>query len=372
MRILVLSNIGMGLYKFRKELLQELINQDHEVFISLPNDEYVPLLENLGCKYIETKVDRRGTNPIYDIKLLFSYINIIKKTKPEIVLTYTIKPNVYGGIACRITKIKYLPNITGLGTAVENGGLIRKITLSLYKIALKNASCVFFQNNPNRKFFIEKGIIKTNSKVIPGSGVNLEQHCYEEYPIDENNIRFLFIGRVMKSKGIDELLEAAIQIKKNHENVEFHVVGFCEEDYSEKLKELNDAGIIYYHGQQDDVHMFIKNSHAIILPSYHEGISNVLLESASTGRPILASNVTGCKETFVDGVSGIAFESKNVESLINAIQQFLDLPYEDKKQMGLAGRKKMEKEYDRKIVIKAYLEQIIGWRSSHNELIRKN
>lgn len=358
MKVLVLSNFGMGLYKFRKELLQELIKQGHEVFVSLPNDDYVPLLENIGCKYIESKVDRRGTNPIADMKLLVYYIKIIKKIKPDIVLTYTIKPNVYGGIACRITKTPYLPNVTGLGTAIENEGVMQKVTLTLYKMGLKNAKCIFFQNEPNRQFFIDRGIIKTKSKVIPGSGVNLEQHLFEEYPEDEVNIKFLFIGRIMRAKGIDELLVAAKQIKESNPNIEFHLVGFCEEGYLEQLKELNDSGIIHYHGQQDDVHKYIKNSHATILPSYHEGTSNVLLESASTGRPILASNVTGCKETFDEGVSGIGFKVKSVDALLGAMLKFLELPCEKKKQMGLAGRKKMEQEYDRKIVINAYLEQI--------------
>lgn len=358
MKVLVLSNFGMGLFKFRKELLEELIKQGHEVFVSLPNDDYVQLLENLGCKYIESNVDRRGTNPISDVKLLLTYIKIINKIKPDIVLTYTIKPNVYGGIACRITKTSYLPNITGLGTAVENEGLMQKITLNLYKIALKDAKCIFFQNEPNKQFFNDCGIKIKNSMVIPGSGVNLEQHCYEEYPNDKENIRLLFIGRIMKAKGIDELLNAAKQMIESNKKVEFHLVGFCEEGYSEKLRDLNDSGIIHYHGQQDDVHKFIKNSHATILPSYHEGTSNVLLESASTGRPILASNVTGCKEAFDEGVNGIGFEAKSVEALVDAIQKFLNLPYEKKKQMGLAGRKKMEIEYDRKIVINAYLEQI--------------
>ena len=358
MRILILSNFGMGLYKFRKELLEALIKTGDEVYISLPHDEYVPKLENLGCKFIESKVDRRGTNPITDLKLLSTYLKIIRKIKPDIVLTYTIKPNVYGGIACRITKTPYMPNVTGLGTSIENEGLMQKLSLAFYKLGLKNAKCIFFQNEPNRQFFIDRGIIKNKSKVIPGSGVNLEQHPYEEYPSDKENIRLLFIGRIMKAKGIDELLEAARQIKVSDKNVEFHLVGFYEEGYLEELRELNDSGIIHYHGQQDDVHKFIKDSHATILPSYHEGTSNVLLESASTGRPILASNVTGCKETFDAGISGIGFEVKSVKALISAIQQFLDLPHDNKKQMGIAGRKKMEQEYDRKIVTNAYLEQI--------------
>lgn len=358
MRVLVLANFGMGLYKFRKELLQELIKLNYEVFVSLPKDEYVHLLEDLGCKYIESKVDRRGTNPVTDLKLLSGYIRTIKTIKPDIVLTYTIKPNVYGGLACRITKTPYLPNVTGLGTAIENKGLMQKITLNLYKIGLKEAKCIFFQNEPNRRFFTHKKIVNSNSKVIPGSGVNLEQHKLEDYPENDGTIRFLFVGRVMKAKGINELLEAAKTIKKKYPSVEFHIVGFCEEGYSELLKKLSDSGIIHYHGQQNDIHKFIKSSHATILPSYHEGTSNVLLETASTGRPILASIVTGCKETFDEGISGIGFEVKNKEALMNSIIKFIKIPYEKKRQMGIAGRKKMEQEYDRKIVIDAYLKEI--------------
>lgn len=358
MKLLVFSNFGMGLYKFRRELLQELISNGNEVFISFPNDEYVPMLVDLGCLYIESKVDRRGINPLSELKLLFSYIKIIKKTKPKIVLTYTIKPNVYGGLACRMTRTPFLPNVTGLGTAIENGGLLQKITLGLYKTGLKSAKCVFFQNKPNRDFFIYKGIVKSKIKVIPGSGVNLEEHKFEEYPEDDGSVRFLFIGRIMKAKGIDELLKAATQVKQKNLNIVFDLIGFCEEGYADKLEELKDSGIIHYHGQQSDVHDFIKNAHATILPSYHEGTSNVLLESASTGRPILASNVTGCKETFDEGVSGFGFEAKSVDALIKTINKFIEISYEKKKQMGLAGRKKIEREYDRKIVIDAYLNQI--------------
>lgn len=331
MKILVLANFGLGLYKFRKELLQELIFQGHELVVSLPNDDYVPLLENIGCTYIETKLDRRGTNPIADLKLLSSYVKLIKKIKPDVVLTYTIKPNVYGGIACRIMNTPYLPNVTGLGTAVEGKGLMQKLTLGLYRTGFKDAKCVFFQNESNRQYFIEKKIVKKNTKVLPGSGVNLEQHIFEDYPEDNGKIRFLYIGRIMKAKGINELLAAAKKIKKIRENVEFHIVGFCEEDYLGQLNELNELGIIHYHGQQDDVHKFIKKSHAIILPSYHEGTSNVLLESASTGRPVLASNVSGCMETFDEGVSGFGFRVKNVEELVDTINKFIELSYDNKK-----------------------------------------
>lgn len=358
MKILVLANFGMGLYNFRKELLEELINRGEEVYISLPNDEYVSKLQKLGCKFIETHLDRRGTNPIKDLNLLKFYIKTIKCIKPEIVLTYTIKPNVYGGIACGICKIPYLANITGLGTSFENKGLVQKITLGLYKFGLKNAACTFFQNEPNRLFFVSKNIIKNKTRLIPGSGVNLEQHKFEEYPEDNGTIKFLFIGRIMKAKGIDELLEAAKKVKAQYSNIEFDLIGGIEDDYTDKLAEMEKIGLIKYHGKQDNVHSFIKEANATILPSYHEGTANVLLESAASGRPVLASRVTGCIETYDEGTSGFGFEVRDVDSLTETIIRFINLSHNQKKAMGIAGRRKMESQFDRRIVINAYIEEI--------------
>lgn len=358
MKILVLANFGMGLYNFRKELLEELIQQNNEVYISLPNDEYVPKLKELGCKFIDTHLDRRGTNPLTDFKLLLKYIKIMKRIKPDVVLTYTIKPNVYGGIACLITKNQYITNITGLGTSLENKGLIQKVTLMLYRLGLKKASCIFFQNKTNQKFFSNNGIVKSKTRLIPGSGVNLEQHKFEDYPEIDESMRFLFIGRIMKAKGIEELLEAAKIVKEKYPKVQFNLIGDIEENYSQKLVELERKDIIKYHGQQSDVHSFIKESHATILPSYHEGLANVLLESASSGRPVLASRVPGCVETFEEGLTGYGFEAMNVESLVKAIIKFLNLPYEKKREMAIAGRRKMETEFNRNLVISAYLDEI--------------
>jgi glycosyltransferase involved in cell wall biosynthesis len=373
MKILVLANFGMGLYKFRKELLEELLKH-HEVYISLPNDEYVPMLEKLGCQFVETKVDRRGTNPLTDMNLLLHYIGMIKRVKPDVVLTYTIKPNVYGGLACRITRTPYLTNVTGLGTAVENKGVIQKITLMLYRMGLRGASCVFFQNETNRKFFIKQSIVKSPTRLIPGSGVNLESYCLEEYPDEDGAIKFVFIGRIMKAKGIEELLQAARRIKEIYPSFQLDLIGGSEEDYDDQLAVLDKFGIIKYHGQQDDVHKFIRNSHATVLPSYHEGTANILLESASSGRPVLASRVPGCIETFDEEATGIGFEVKDVDSLVEAIMKFINIPHAQKKAMGIAGRMKMEKEYDRRIVIQSYLDEIdkilIG--EKRYELIRED
>lgn len=358
MRILVLSNFAMGLYKFRKELFEELIRQKYEVIISSPYDKYVTLLKELGCKYIESKVDRRGTNLIKDIALLNSYIKIIKRVNPNLVLTYTVKPNIFGGIACRFLNKPYLTNITGLGTSIENMGILRKIILFLYKIALKKSSCIFFQNEANNLFFTTKRIVQGKTKIIPGSGVNLIEHRFEEYPESDKTIRFLFIGRIMKEKGIEELFEAANEIKKDYSNILFDAIGFCETEYSERAKDLEKKGIITFHGEINDIHEYIKNCHAVILPSYHEGMANALLEAASTGRPVLASNIPGCKESFDDNISGFGFRVRDAESLVNAIKKFIELPYERKKSMGYEGRRKMKREFDRKIIIDAYLEEI--------------
>lgn len=368
MKVLVLANLGMGLYKFRKELLEELIKENKEVFISLPQDEYIPKLERLGCKYVEnTHLDRRGTNPIKDFKLILSYVRLIRKIKPDVVLTYTIKPNVYGGLACRLTKIPYITNVTGLGTSLENKGIIQKLTLSLYKIGLKKASSVFFQNKTNLEFFNKEGIVNNNARLIPGSGVNLAHHRLEPYPEDKKGIKFIFIGRIMKAKGIEELLLAAKEVKKQYPNTQFDLIGSSEEDFSNKLIEFKNAGIINYHGLQNDVRSFIKESHATILPSYHEGTANVLLESASAGRPILATRVPGCNETYDERITGLGFDVKSADSLTEAIIKFINLPYEKKIDMGLSGRKKMEKEFDRKIVIQSYIKEIQHITSEENK-----
>lgn len=356
-KILILANNDIGLYKFRKELIEELL-KDNQVFISLPNGKFVKELVNMGCEFINTNISRRGTNPITDLRLMFEYKKILNRVKPDVVLSYTIKPNVYGGMMCRLTKTPYISNITGLGTAVENGGVLQSITIFLYKLALKNASCVFFQNKENAEFINSKGIIKGKQKIIPGSGVNLEHYQVSHYP-DDNIINFLFISRVMKQKGIDQYLDAANYIREKYPNTQFHILGFCEESYEEKLKDMHDKGIIQYHGMQSDVRMFHKISHCTIHPTFYpEGMSNVLLESAACGRPIITTNRSGCREIVDEGVNGYVVEEKNSQDLIKKVEKFLKLSYEEKKQMGLACRAKVEREFDRQIVVDSYNDEI--------------
>lgn len=356
-KILILSNNDIGLWKFRKELIERLI-KEHEVYVSIPQGEFSENFKKMGCKVIETSINRRGTNPIKDLGLFVKYNQLLKKVKPDLVLTYTIKPNVYGGMACRLNKIPYISNVTGLGTAVETKGLIQNLTVFLYKVGLKKASCVFFQNKSNKSFFEEKKIILKNSKVIPGSGVNLDYFRLIEYP-SSDKIKFLFIGRVMKEKGIEQYLEAATYIKKKYPHTEFHILGTCDEKYEEKLESMSKKGIISYHGRQDDVRKYHEISHCTIHPSYYpEGMSNVLLESAASGRPLITTNRPGCKETVNDGINGYLFQEKNSQDLIKKVENFINIEPNARRNMGLFGREKVEKEFDRNIVIDAYITEI--------------
>lgn len=373
-KILILSNHHRYTYNFRKEIIQRLVDEGYQVYISLPYGEKVELLKKMGCKYIESCLDRRGMNPFVDFKLVRAYYKTIKKLQPDIILSYTIKPNIYGGLVSRWFKTPFIANITGLGTAVGNESILQKILILLYKSAFKKATCVFFQNESNKDFFINQGIPVKKYRVIPGSGVNIDEFYYQDYPQDDGTLRFLFIGRIMRDKGIEELIEAAKKVKKVYKNLQFDALGFCEDEYRKKADLLQKENIITFHGVKNNVRDYLKKCHTAILPSHHEGMANVLLEAAATGRPVLASNVPGCKETFDDGISGFGFEAKNVKSLLKAIYKFIELPYEEKRKMGLAGRRKMEREFDRNIVVNAYLDEInlIFSGDMTNELIRKN
>ncbi len=357
-KILILANIDMGLYNFRKELLEKLIALGYEVHVSLPMGPRVKDMEEMGCHFIETPVDRRGMNPIADLKLFFTYRKILKQLKPDVVLTYTIKPNIYGGLACRMAKVPYLSNITGLGSAVHNGGMVAKFLMMLYRHSAKHASCLFFQNSQNLEFFKEKKAISENYVLLPGSGVNIKEYTYEKYPSEEKPLSFLFIGRLMRDKGVGELVEAAKNIRKDYPEITFDLVGFCEEEYQEIFDGLNAGNAVNALGQQQNVREFIISHSATVLPSYHEGTANVLLESASSGRPCIASDIPGCKEIIDHGVTGYVFEAKNASALEDALRKFIALSYEERKQMGVLGRLKMEREYDRTIIIEHYLREI--------------
>ena len=350
MKVLILANSDIGLYKFRKELIIELIDKENDVYISLPDGDYVKLLEKLGCIFVDTPMDRRGINFIKDANLLHYYKKIIKEIDPDIVITYTIKPNIYGGIAARNAKKTYAVNITGLGSAFENKGIIRALVINLYKYALKKSKVIFFENYSNRDELVSLGCCKKEKTyVLNGAGVNTETFYYLPYP-DNEKIKFLFIGRVMKEKGVNELFEAMKKLQEDGMNCFLDVVGPFEENYKEILEKYEKEGWLKYHGYQGDVRPFISSCDCFVLPSYHEGMANTNLECASSGRPIITSNIPGCKEAVIES-SGILCEPRNMKDLYCAMKRIINMSREERIQMGKCGRNHMKEVFEKKKVI---------------------
>ena len=357
-KILFLVNHDVVIYNFRLELVERLLKEGYEVHISSPYGERIDELVDLGCIYHEIEVERHGMNPLSELKLLSNYRSLLNEVKPDYIFGYTIKPNIYGAIAAKEKKIPFIANITGLGTAVENPGPVQKMMILLYKFAFTDVQKVFFQNTENRQFFIDHKIAIDKHGLLPGSGVNLKRFSTKDYPNDDV-IRFAFISRIMKEKGIDQYLEAAKTIKEKYKNVEFHICGFCEKEYEGKLNEYNENGIVIYHGMIRNVSEFLENIHCVVHPTYYpEGLSNVLLEACATGRPIITTDRSGCREVVDNGINGYKISQKNTQELVEAIDQFINLSFDEKKNMGLNGRKKVEKEFDRNIVIDKYMMEI--------------
>ena len=360
--ILILTNHDGGLFHFRREVLQALLAENFRVVVCVPEGVYRNQLEEMGCLYEPTEIERHGMNPIKDFSLFLKYGKLIKKYQPSVILTYTIKPNIYGALQARIRKVPYLVNVTGLGMALQKNGPVQKLLLFLYRISMKKAACVFFQNTQNLDFMKDKRCIHTRTRLLPGSGVNLKEFVPLPYPDADGEVMILNITRIMKDKGVEELLAAAENLHRRYPRVIFEIIGDYEEDsrsdYESKVEELQKNGIIRYYGYQKDVKRFLNKCHLVVHPTYHEGMSNVLLEAAASARPVAASDISGCREIFEDGKGGIAFKPQSTEALVQALEQFLELNADRKKEMGAAARSYVEEHFDREIVIQAYMEEI--------------
>lgn len=345
---------------FRKEVIQAMVEKGYEVYISVPYDKrFDTQVSEMGVKIIDTEIDRRGVNPITDLNLIKHYRKMVKEVKPDVVLSYTIKPNLYGGLACKWAKVPQLVNITGLGTAVENPGMLQKFVIGLYKFCLKSVRVMFFQNTANMEFCREHGMISGRPELLPGSGVNLSRFTPTELP-EGDIVRFICIGRAMKQKGTGDYLDMAEVIKKEYPNTEFHVLGACDDgEYEERIKRMHEEDIIVYDGVTTDVRPYIQNVHCTVHASYYpEGMSNVLLESCASGRSIITTARPGCGEIVDDGVNGFITRPHDVEDLCCQVRKFLALSQEERIAMGKAARTKVETEFNRQIVVNKYLNEI--------------
>lgn len=360
--VCLMTNHDDDIYCFRKELIEGLISEGYEVLISCPYGEKLELMKDIKFKYCDVEIDRRGTNVLTDLKLVMHYYKMLKEYKPDIVLTYTAKPNVYGSLVASCLKIPYINNVTGLGSVINKKGILRSFIMWLFRNSYKKSSCIFFQNRENMELAIKQGFVKGDYKLIPGSGVNTERFPLQPYPNDTGTIVFNYIGRVLKDKGVNDYIEAAKRIKERYPKTEFNIIGFIEpteNHYEDDLKRLQEQGIIIYRGSQNDVKPFIARAHATIHPStYGEGMSNVLLESASSGRVLITTDIAGCRETLEDKVTGFMYRAGDVDDLVSKIEIFLNLDNESRKKMGISGREKVSKEFNRQIVVRTYINKI--------------
>ena len=371
--IAIVSNTSWFIYNFHRALLQTLQKDGYKIIAVAPHDAYSQKLEALGIEYHDVKINSKGTSPLEDIKLIFAFHRLYKKIAPDILLHYTIKPNIYGSLAARMLKIPVISSITGLGTVFITKSFSSKVAKMLYRHALKFNRKVFFLNEHDRELFLVSKLVKEHkAALMPGSGIDTEMFKPSEGRSDEEYVfRFLFIGRLLKDKGIEEFVHAAKVIGvqgsgfrgQEGQEVEFCILGAF---YSgnptavseDEMRKWKSEGAVKYLGSSDNVQSEIAKSDCVVLPSYREGLSRVLLEAASMAKPIVASDVPGCQEVVDDGVNGYLCKVRNIESLAHEMKKMLSLSNEERENMGRHGREKMINDFDEKIVNDMYRDTI--------------
>jgi len=359
-RILIIANSAWNLFNFRSELIKSLIDKGYEVIALAPPDKFVNKVTSLGCGYIPLQINRKGINPISDLILLCRFFFEFQKIKPDFVLTFTIKPNIYGSIAAQILGITVINNISGLGSVFIKNGLLASLVKILYKIALSKSKHIFFQNEDDRDLFCKYGLVnQSNSTRLPGSGIDLEFFSAINLPEVGQKIKFLLIARILCDKGVREFVDAARMLKKIKSNLEFCILGpiDLENPSAIPLWQIDvwvAEGIINYLGELEDVRGEIALAHCIVLPSYREGVPRSLLEAAAMMRPIIASDVPGCRDVVSHGLNGYLCKPKDYLDLADMMLQIAQMPYEDLKNMGVASRDKVVREFDINIVLNKY------------------
>ncbi len=362
MKILFASITDSGVLRVRSELIGRLLEQHHEVIVVTPQETDYEKLVDLGCRFVPVRISQHGVNPFSDLSTYRQYVRILKAEKPDIVLLFTTKPNIYCGIACRKIGIPAVMNITGMGSALGRKSALQFAMVQLYRLACngKNMKCVFFQNDDSMDFFTRNRIGNPGIyRRIPGSGINLEKFPLQPFPDSSTTVDFLFVARVMEQKGINQYIEAARRIRETHPNAVFHVLGSCDEAYRDILREETQKRTIVYHGRVNNIPDYQRLSQCTIQPSFYpEGMSNVILEAAASGRPVITTDHPGCREGVDNGETGFIVPVKDVGALVGAIERILAMSREERIVMGLRARDKMTREFDRTIVTNAYLDVI--------------
>lgn len=363
-KIVLVGNTCWSMIKFRKGLITKLISLNYKITIIAPFDKYVEEIKCLGCDYLDIKIDNKGSNPIKDIKLILELKKLYLTVDPDLIVHYTIKPNIYGTIAAKLANIKSITVVTGLGYVFINETLVSKIVKLLYKFSFQFSEKVFFINDDDKNEFITNNLVDQNKiVVIPGEGINTEFFRSENNNENNNEFKFLLIARMLWDKGVGEYVEAAKILKNKYKDVEFGLLGYLDVANpkaitKEQMTKWENEENIKFYGSTDDVKNFIIKSDCIVLPSYREGISMTLMESSSLEKPLIATDVTGCRDLIDDGINGYLCEVRNAQDLADKMEMMLNLSEEERILMGEAGRVKMINEFDEGIVIGKYLEAL--------------
>lgn len=363
MKIAIVLNTSWNIYNFRMGLVRSFLQQGHDVYTIAPRDRYSRLLEEQGCHYVEVRMDSRGANPLKDMALIGELYRIYKRVRPDVILHFTIKPNIYGSIAARLVNIPVINNVCGLGTIFLNNNLVSLIAILMYRFSFRFPRNIFFQNEDDMKLFIDKGLVRKNrSSLLPGSGIDLQRFRPVGKKINEK-FTFLLISRLIHDKGVLEYVEAARLLKEKGLTASFQVLGPKDPHHKrgiplDIIEDWIRSGTIDYLGTTDDIASSISQADCIALPSYREGAPRSLLEAASMGRPLIASDVPGCRQVVSDRENGFLCKPRDARDLADKMFEMANLTPEALNTMGRKGRQMMEEKFDEKIVIEEYHKKI--------------
>lgn len=364
MHILITVNACWNVANFRRGLIKALLADGHRITVLAPRDEFSGQLAEMGCRVIPLKMDRKGISPSRDIGLVMRFLGHFRRERPDVILSYTIKNNIYGAFAARVLRIPFVPTVTGLGTAFLSGAILQYLAEILYRAAFSTAATVFFQNSDDFDFFVERGLVRRDqARLVAGSGIDLRRFTPSEVSNSGEAATFVMIGRILRDKGVIEYIEAARMIRERYSRASFLLLGRLDAENRgaiarEKVQEWQRDGTVSHLESVADVRPFIRDADCVVLPSYREGAPRTLLEASAMGRPVIASDVPGCRAVVENGVTGLLCDARSAESLRDALSNFIELPYLRRVEMGRAGRAKMEREFDEIGVIDVYRQAI--------------
>lgn len=364
-KVVISINTSWNVVNFRKGLIEALRARGYDVVVAAPRDEYSSLITDMGCRHVDIEMDNSGTSPVRDLALLWRYWRILRREKPLAFVGFTIKPNVFGSLAANLNGIPVINNVSGLGTVFVRGGLLQRIAKVLYRLALARSKVVFFQNDDDRMLFVDGGLVrKAQTALLPGSGVDLVRFSPSSRKGPRSgSIVFLLVARLLWDKGVGEFIEAARTVRLKVPAARFQLLGFLDVENRTavsraQVEQWAEEGLAEYLGATDDVRPFLDAADCVVLPSYREGTPRSLLEAAAMGRPLIATDVPGCKEVVDHAVNGFLCKVRDADDLASRMIEFAVMDDASRDGMGIESRKKVERQFSETIVVERYMHQI--------------